>query len=224
MLELIELWWTQNKFQTRDKAFIVGEPIIDKDTEEMRFPKDIAAGVGIILSQVSQQKVLTFGSVGERVCYVRLEGPVCNLFIIVVYMPHRDRVCPDQDTTIADLQEALQKAPTSDCIVLLGDLNEQLQANVQGRTGNFTAGQQSPNADKIMQLMQLHELTAANTLFKPKSRAALCTFLQTKRNDSDAHNDMGQHVGSKVAVQYKGKWMGGRVKATYQNKGHNAGL
>ena len=81
---------------------------------------------------------------------MRLKGPTCNIFLIAVYLPHRGRVSPSQDDTIADLEKVLAKVPRSDCICILGDLNEQLQANVQGRTGNFTAGQQSPNADKIM--------------------------------------------------------------------------
>ena len=61
VLTVTELWRTQNKFQTSDKGFIVGEAKIDKETEESRFPKDKAAGVGIILSQAAQQKVLSFG-------------------------------------------------------------------------------------------------------------------------------------------------------------------
>ena len=71
VLAVTELWRTQEKFQTSDKAFIVGQAQIDEETEEARFPKDRAAGVGILLSQTTQQKVLSFDSVSERVCYVR---------------------------------------------------------------------------------------------------------------------------------------------------------
>ena len=68
-----ELWRTQDKFQTRSKEFIVGEAkVVDVDGENTkRFPKDRAAGVGILLSPAAEQKVLTFGSVGERVCLLR---------------------------------------------------------------------------------------------------------------------------------------------------------
>lgn len=42
-------------------------------------------------------------------------------------------------------------------------LNEQLEGGVEDRTAKYTAGPKSPNTDKIIQLMQLLELTAANT-------------------------------------------------------------
>ena len=153
VLAVTELWRTGSKFQSNNKAFVVGEAKIDKETEEVRFPKDRAAGVGILLSQAAEQKVLSFGSTGERVCFVRLEGPVCNLFIVATYLPHRGRVNPNQDDTIADLHEALKKALPNDCIVLLGDLNEQLGPNIQNRTGKWSGGQSSKNADKILYLM-----------------------------------------------------------------------
>ena len=51
---------------------------------------------------------------------------------------HRGRVSPNQDDTIADLHEALKQAPSTDCIILLGDLNEQLGPNIKNRTGRWT--------------------------------------------------------------------------------------
>ena len=141
------------KVQTRDKAFIVGQAQIDKETEQARFPKDKAAGVGILLSKAAQQKLLSFGSISERVCYARLEGPVCNILYVGTYFPHRGRVCPDQDDTIADLHEALKKAQPGDCIVLMGDLNEQLGPNIPNRTGRWTGGKPSKNAQKILDLI-----------------------------------------------------------------------
>ena len=56
------------------------------------YPDDRASGVGILLSPRMEKKVLGFGSEGARVCWVRLSGPACNLFVLAVYMPHRGRV------------------------------------------------------------------------------------------------------------------------------------
>ena len=113
---------------------------------------------------------------------------------------------PAQDDTISDLEKVLtSKVPQGDCICILGDLNEQLEAEVQGRTGKWTAGPKSPNSDKIIQLMHLHALTAMNTIFEPNSTFALNTFLQTKRDDKtnqQGHNDYGEHVGASVKVRY----------------------
>ena len=157
---------------------VVESKVVEEDgVKRKRFPKDRAAGVGILLSPAAEQKVLTFGSVGERVCYVRLQGPVCNLFIVATYMPHRGRVCPSQDDAIADLHEALKLAPPKDCMILLGDLNEQLGANIKNRTGRWTGGEPSKNADKIIDLMRMYNLCVANTFFEPKRGETAHTYL-----------------------------------------------
>ena len=52
---------------------------------------DPAAGVTIWLSSRMADRVLDSGCEGARIVWVRLAGPVCNMFIIVVYVPHRGR-------------------------------------------------------------------------------------------------------------------------------------
>ena len=210
VLTVTELWRTQKKFQTRRKTFIVGEAKINKRTGKPRFPNDKAAGVGIILSPAAEQKVLTFGSTSERVCYVRLAGPVCNLFIVATYMPHRGRVSPDQDDTIKDIHEALQKAPTQDCIILLGDLNEQLGVNIKNRTGRWAGGESSKNADKIIEVMHMYDLYAVNTHFEPKKGDSVNSFVCPARKD-EQNGDLGLHVGSVVSAKYCGNTVQGEV-------------
>ena len=221
VLAITELWRNQSRFQTKSTRFIISTPKIQTkgpDKGKIRFPKDKAAGVGILLSPRAQQKLLSFGSEGERVCWVRLKGPVCNLFTIAVYLPHRGRVQPNQDDTLRDLEAVLSRevAP-GDCVCIMGDLNEQLEGGVKSRTGKWVAGEKSSKADKIMQLLQLHELTAINTTFQPKRKSALYTYLQTKCKDKDA-NDYGEYVGADVRTKYKNDWYEGRVVST---TGHN---
>jgi hypothetical protein len=226
VLAVTELWRTQEKFQTKFKTFIVGEAKIDKETEEKRFPRDKAAGVGIILSEAARAKVLAFGSTGERSCYVRLQGPVCNLFFVATYLPHRGRVCPDQDDTIADLHEALKKAHPTDCIVLLGDLNEQLGPNIKNRTGRWAGGQSSKNAQKILDLMSMYDLYSVGTLFEqPKGESSHTYICPQAKEDGEhaqgghAQGDFGLHVGHKVSHTYNGATIQGEVTAVEQGDG-----
>ena len=200
VLAITELWRSQGKYQNKSTAFIASEPILMQNGPrkgQPRFPEDRASGVGILLSKRAQDKLLSFGSQGERVCYVRLQGPTCNLFVIAIYVPHRGRTKPCQDDTLKDLEAVLKTVPASDCICIAGDFNEQVAAGVEHRTGKWTPGPASKNADKIMQLMQLHNLTAINTFFKPRHKFALNTFLQTMRKDS-ADSDQGEYVGRRV--------------------------
>ena len=110
------------------KQLIVGKTKLNKKVSrkgKKRYPDDKAAGVSILLSDRMVAKVMSFGSKGERVCWVRLYDPVCNLFIIVVYLPHRGRMCPSQDDTLVDVQTVLAKVSDRDCVYMLGDFNNQ---------------------------------------------------------------------------------------------------
>ena len=231
VLALTELWHKQTKFQSKNASFIIAEPkILQKDPkkDQVRFPNDKAAGVAIMLSKTSQGKVRGFGSEGERVCWVRLKGPTTNIFVIAVYMPHRGRVAPCQDDTLQDLEKVLLTVPKSDCVCILGDFNEQLEGNVQGRTGKWVGGLKSKNADKIMQLLQLHELTAINICFQPRHGKEVHTYpyLHTVSKDQTTAqgstnvecNDYSEYIGSFCKVKYRGRHISGRVKAVYGGK------
>ena len=91
-----------------------------------------------MLSPKMTQKILEKGHVGTRIAWVRLRGPVCNLFYIVVYIPHKGRVVkPRAEDTIRQLANLLQKVKKSDCVVIAGGFNCQLQRSVQGCTGKW---------------------------------------------------------------------------------------
>ena len=88
---------------------------------------DPAAGVAILLSPRMADLLLEVGCVGSRIVYARLEGPVCNLFIVVPYIPHRGRTrAPYAKDTIAQLRDLLKTVDKRDCIVIMGDLNCEL--------------------------------------------------------------------------------------------------
>ena len=86
-------------------------------------------------------------------------------------------------------------------MAILGDFNEQLQGGVQNRTGKWVGGLESKNAEKIMQILRLHNLSAANTYFKPWNDKEVHTFLHTApkqggtgQGDGDAENDFGEYI------------------------------
>ena len=76
----------------------------------------LLTGVAIMFSKRAQKKVIDFGSEGERVAYVRLKGPITNLFTIVPHVPHRVRVAPCQDDTLHDLETIIRRVPKGDCM------------------------------------------------------------------------------------------------------------
>ena len=170
ILGLTELHNTQAKAQFQHKTWI---PSAAAEVDKNGKCSDPAAGVAIMLSPRMAEKILDRGHVGTRIAWVRLKGPVCNIFYVVVYIPHKGRaVKPKAEDTIQQLADLLQTAKKSECVIIGGDFNCQLQREVTGCTGKWCMTQH-PNkghGDKILDLMRLYDLCAAGTYFKPKRK------------------------------------------------------
>ena len=77
---------------------------------------------------------------GASITWVRLAGPVCNIFFVAVYVPHKYRSDPGALDTIEKLESLLMSkfVHKNDCVIIAGDLNCQLRRNVQGCTGPWS--------------------------------------------------------------------------------------
>ena len=82
---------------------------------------DPAAGVVILLSPRMTDRILESGCVGARIAYVLPERPVCDLFVVVPYIPHKGRKRASYtEDTIAQLRELLTSVGKTTCIVIMG--------------------------------------------------------------------------------------------------------
>ena len=63
--------------------------------------EDPTAGVAIMLSPRMKGKIYRSGCVGSRIAWVRIKGPICPIFYVVVYIPHKYRENPDAQHTIS---------------------------------------------------------------------------------------------------------------------------
>ena len=174
VLTVSELWRTQEKFTSRSYEFVTSATVKKDKHGNLVIENDPAAGVGILLSARAQQKVLDVGNNNsERICWVRLKGPACNLFVVAVYMPHASRVQPAQADTLNELDMICKQAKPGDCLVVMGDFNVQLPKNVQGCTGKYVCAQgESPEANEVIDFMKTHDLFAVNTKFRKRQSPA----------------------------------------------------
>ena len=134
---------------------------------------DPAAGVTIMLSSRMTDKIIDQGHVGTHIAWVRISGPVCNIFYIVVYIPHKGRTNkPYAKDTISQIKKLLTTVKKSDCVILAGDFNCQLQCNVQGCTGKWSMTERDDggHGSEMLNLMREFDLFAVDTLFKPKRK------------------------------------------------------
>ena len=171
VLGLTELHNVQNKKAWRKRYWIASE---DAEIDEQGKCTDPASGVTIMLSRRFVKRVLAKGSVGSRITWVRIDGPVCPLFIVCVYIPHKYRkTAPLAADTIAQLDDLLsncKKLQSTDCVIIMGDFNCELQRNVQGCTGKWLMNKRPDNGHSkdIISLMRAQDLFAVDSLFRPK--------------------------------------------------------
>ena len=142
-LGLSELHNVQNKRIWKRKNWITSE---DAPCDEQGRCTDPAAGVGILLSDRFADNILAQGAEGSRIVWVRVKGPVCPLFIICVYIPHKYKTTtPSAEDVLKRLDALLRdcaKIKKTDCVILMGDFNCELQRNVQGCTGGSVVHEQ----------------------------------------------------------------------------------
>ena len=140
-----------------------------------------------MLSPRMEKYFRSSGHVGTRIAWVRFAGPVCNVFFVCVYLPHKYRTAPDAQEVIAQLDALLATVPKGECIILAGDLNCQLRRNVEGCTGKWsmtTRNEIRGHDQEVLDIMRQYDLFAAGTKFKPrkkiwsgKSRRCNATYL-----------------------------------------------
>ena len=170
ILGLTELHNLQQQKRFQDRTWICSAQA-EQDKEGRS--TDPATGVAIMLSNRMADKLMDEGHVGTRIAWARIAGPVCNIFFVVVYIPHKGRTsAPYAKDTIKQLKQLLQTVRKSDCILLAGDFNCQLQRNVEGCTGKWSMTQREDggHGNKMIDLMREFDLFAVDTLFKPKSK------------------------------------------------------
>ena len=174
VLGLTELHNAQNKKIWKGRHWITSEDAaIDDEGKNL----DSSAGVAILLSHRFKNKILAQGAVGSRIVWVRLDGPVCPLFVVCVYVPHKyKKNTPQAGDTIHELNNLLancKQLKSTDCVIVMGDFNCELQRNVQGCTGRWFMNKRPDDghSTQVMELLRSQDLFAVDSLFRPKRKS-----------------------------------------------------
>ena len=175
ILALTELHNRQNIFP-HSKTWIPSDCAGNHETGSKQGKcMDPAAGVAIMLSKQMEQYYRDSGHVGNRIVWVRIAGPVCSIFFVAVYIPHKYRVTPQAGDTLEQLETLLlsKYVHKNDCVILAGDFNCQLRRNVQGCTGPWSMTRRNEKVghdSEVLDLMRRFDLFAIGTKFKPHRR------------------------------------------------------
>ena len=176
VLGLTELHMVQNKKLWKCSRWIASE---DAEFDEQGACLDPASGVAILLSERFAKNVLAQGSVGSRIAWVRINGPVCPLFIVCIYVPHKFRQQPCATDVLSQLETLLsdcKKIKKNDCLIVMGDFNCEIQRNIEGVSGKWFMNKRPDDGHSkdLVHLMQAHDLFAVDSLFRPKRSSMFC--------------------------------------------------
>lgn len=141
------------------------------------------ADVGVVLSDRSEAAVLDWISVNNRLRAVRLGGSCavskrrdCKqaLFVVSTYAPTDCAQVVDKDRFYQHLHALLRQAPSTDIVIVVGDLNAQVgrlllsEAHLGGRFGLNTS--RSDNGDRFLNIGCEHNLFLASMNFRHSKR------------------------------------------------------
>ena len=119
---------------------------------------------------------------------------------------------------MSSLVNLLQQVPKNDCVVVLGDFNEQYYQAMCPTHSKWTYGFASQNADKLLEVMRMFDLYTISTHFQPKRGSTNTTYTFCAEGSFDPTEEVEDLVGQEVIARYKGKRIKGVVKSKFLKK------
>ena len=153
-------------------------------SETGRSGEDRAVGICIILSERFASRQLNRGRIGKRGCWVRIQGPVCNLLLICGYLPPLYSKA-DVVALLKGIKDVLRDRSMHDCVVWFGDFNVNFPRRYQNIIGPYAyrQGQKKlrQRTKDLLNIFEANDLCVPSTYFRPKKRQNCITW----RRDHD---------------------------------------
>lgn len=161
---------------------------------------DRPAGVCILLSRRFASRQLHRGKIGTRGCWVRIQGPTCNLLIICIYVPPIGSKA-EVVGLMKGLREVLLHRSQHDCVILLGDLNVEFPRRYRKIIGPYAWKQGQTKLRRrtreFLEMFEQHSLCVPSTYFRPKRRHSMHTWRGAGPNGSERRGQIDHIVASK---------------------------
>ena len=118
VLGIAEHWWlSEGRFttETGNSVFFAG-----KDSGRR------SSGVGFIVEKEKAKAVLGYNPISDRIITLRLQAHPMNITFVQVYAPTTEANDEEMDAFYGLVQEALDRIPKKDIVILMGDWNAKI--------------------------------------------------------------------------------------------------
>ena len=153
-----------------------------------------------MLSARFASRQLHRGRIGTRGWWVRIQGPVCNLLIICIYLPPMYSKA-EVVVLMKGLRAVLNDRSLHDCVILLGDFNVKFPRKYQNIIGPYACEQGERRMRKrtkdLLRLFEQHNLCAPSTYFRPRKRQTNHTWRANRGQGSETKGQIDYVVASK---------------------------
>ena len=122
-------------------------------------------GVGFILDKEATKSIIGYNPMSLRVITIRLKAHPINITIIQVYAPTSDASDENLESFCNTVQEALDKTPPRDLLVMMGDWNAKVGKTERKNSHIGIHGEQNERGVKLAEFCISNDLTIGNTIF-----------------------------------------------------------
>ncbi len=112
---------------------------------------------------------LAWVAISSRLASARLKGTTVNLTVIAVYAPKLDATEEAKDSFYDDLQDAVDRVPVGDMLIVAGDRNARpglVDMSTRHTLGKFTVGMRCANGDRLVNFVSANPLLVSSTRFQ----------------------------------------------------------
>ncbi|CAF3366853.1 unnamed protein product [Rotaria sp. Silwood2] len=129
-------------------------------------------GVGILLSTKAKKSLMSYNPINSRIIMARFNATPFNVTIIHAYAPTSDSSEDDIETFYNCVEEAIEKVPKKDVIIITGDWNAKVGTDNTGWEsvmGRYGYGSRNERGERLLEFAAEHNLFICNTRFQQTS-------------------------------------------------------
>ena len=130
------------------------------------------SGVAFYLSRNTENSLLGYNPINDRILSIRIHAKPANITFIQVYAPTSTADATEIEKFYEILKKTTDTAKTRDVVVILGDFNAKIGKNEEenGNVSSFGLGERNERGDRLMDFALENDLIITNTTFKQHPR------------------------------------------------------